>query len=186
MSQTSVKEETIYGVGAQFESAKALLHAAEKVTADGYKKWDTYSPFPVHGMDDAMGLSSSKVSALSLGGGICGCLTAFIMIFYTSGIDYPLIVQGKPYFAFEPAFPIFFELTILLTAFGTLAGMLILNRMPTFYHPIFNWDLFIEKGQDDGFFVVIEAKDPLFSAEKTGKYLESLGGMNVTVIKEEA
>ena len=116
----SQAESSLHGLGAEFPSALALMHAAEKVRDSGFRKWDVYSPFPIHGMDAAMGSQRSRVSLFSLIGGITGLTTAFVLIYYTSAINYPLIVQGKPYFALESSMPIFFELTVLLTAFGTI------------------------------------------------------------------
>ncbi|NBQ56102.1 MAG: DUF3341 domain-containing protein, partial [Verrucomicrobia bacterium] len=144
---------TLHGLGAEFPSAAALLHAAKKIHALGFRRWDVYSPFPIHGMDHAMGFKRSRVSLFSLLGGITGLSTAFALIYYTSAINYPLIVQGKPYFALEPSLPIFFELTILLTAFGTALGLLFLTLLPRLHHPVFNWDRF-KKATDDGFFLV--------------------------------
>jgi len=173
-----------YAIAAQFDSAKDLFHAAEKVRDKGYQSWDVHSPFPIHGMDEAMGLKRSRVSLFSLIGGCCGCLTALFLVYYTGKIDYPLIVHGKPYFAFEPCFPIFFELTILITAFFTVGSMFVLNLMPRFNHPVFNWDKFAQ-ATDDGFFVVIEAKDPRFQSEQvTENFLKEIGGKNVSRIEE--
>lgn len=175
----------LYAIGAQFKSAAELYHAAEKVRDAGFRRWDVHSPFPIHGMDDAMGLGPSRVSLFSLLGGITGFATAFILIYYTSAINYPLIVQGKPYFALEPSFPIFFELTILFTAFATVISMFTLNLLPQLNHPVFNWDRF-EKVTDDGFFIVIEAEDPLFDITKTENFLEEIGGNNISQIHHDS
>jgi hypothetical protein len=181
---STATQAKVFGIGAEFKSAAALYEAAKKVTARGYKRWDAHSPYPIHGMDAAMGLGPSRVSAVSLLGGITGSTLAFCLVYYTSAIDYPLIVQGKPFFAFEPSFPIYFELTILLTAFGTLFGMLLFNMLPRWNHPVFNWNYF-KKVTDDGFFVVVEARDPLYSETETARFLEELGGTNITVIRED-
>jgi hypothetical protein len=178
----SSETKQLYGTGAQFGSARELYEAAQKVRDAGYKRWDVHSPFPIHGMDDAMGLGRSKVSFFSLCGGILGCLTAFVLVYYTSGIEYRLVVQGKPHFAFEPTFPVFFELTILFTAFFTVGSMFALNLMPRFNHPVFEWDRF-EKVTDDGFFIVIEATDPLYHETSTAEFLEKLGGKHITRIE---
>jgi hypothetical protein len=174
----------LWGVGAEFSSATELYEAAKKVRALGFKKWDVYSPFPIHGMDDAMGLGPSPVSRLSLLGGLTGGTIGFILVFYTSYIDYPLIVQGKPYFAFEPTFPVYFELTILFTAFATLFGLLLFNLLPRWNHPLFNWDRF-KKVTDDKFFVVIEAADPKFSEASARQLLQELGGHNIDLIHDD-
>lgn len=172
----------IYGIGAEFSSAASLFHAAEKVRDKGFKWWDVYSPFPIHGMDGAMGLGKSWVSFISLCGAATGLTTAVLLEFVTGGFIYRLIVQGKDPLLSLPAYvPVMFELTILLTAFGTVFGMLLFNLLPRLNHPVFNWDDF-KKATDDGFFMVIEASDPLFSEEETGRLLQEIGGTNITVI----
>jgi hypothetical protein len=160
------------------------LHAAEKIHALGFRRWDVYSPFPIHGMDQAMGFQRSRVSLFSLLGGITGLSTAFALIYYTSAINYPLIVQGKPYFALEPSLPIFFELTILLTAFGTIIGLLLLTLMPRLHHPVFNWERF-KKVSDDGFFLVLEAADPRFQPEASRQLLGEIGGSQISEIYQD-
>ena len=175
--------ERVYGIGAEFESAGALLRAAEKVRDRGFKNWDVHSPFPIHGMDAAMGLGDSRVSAISLAGGAVGLLTAFLLIWWTSAVDYPLITHGKPYFAWQFSMPIFFELTVLFTAFATLFGMLGMNLLPRPHHPVFNWERF-SRVTDDAFFLVVEARDPLLSAQETARLLEEIGGSHVSLIQE--
>ena len=177
-------EKSLHGLGAEFPTASSLLHAAKKVQALGFRRWDVYSPFPVHGMDHAMGFKRSRVSLFSLIGGFIGLGTAFALIYYTSALNYPLITQGKPYFALEPSLPIFFELTILLTAFGTVLGLLLLTLLPRFHHPVFNWDRF-QRVTDDGFFIVLEAADPQFSNETTRKFLQEIGGTHISEIFQD-
>ena len=172
-----------YGIGVQFPNAASLYHAAEKVRDRGYNRWDVFSPFPIHGMDDAMGLGRSKLSLISLLGGISGLALAFFMIYYIS-YDYPMNVHGKPYFSFEASVPVFFELTILLTAFASLFAVLGMNLLPRWNHPVFNWDRFSQV-TNDGFFIVIEAADPLFSQDETTKFLQEIGGKNIEWIKKE-
>ena len=174
----------LHGLGAEFPSAADLLHAAEKIHGLGFRRWDVYSPFPIHGMDHAMGFKRSRVSLFSLLGGITGLSTAFALIYYTSAINYPLIVQGKPYFALEPSLPIFFELTILLTAFGTVLGLLFLTLLPRLHHPVFNWDRF-KKATDDGFFLVLEAADPRFQPDASRKLLTEIGGTHISEIYQD-
>ena len=180
----SSSSNLIFGLGAEFSSAGALLEAAKKVQGKGFQKWDVYSPFPIHGMDHAMGFQRSRVSLFSLIGGFTGLATAFGLIYYTSAINYPLIVQGKPYFALEPSLPIFFELTILLTAFGTILGLLLLTLLPRLHHPVFNWDRF-QKATDDGFFLVLEANDPQFDSNQSRRFLQALGGTHITEILQD-
>jgi hypothetical protein len=176
--------KTLYGLGAEFSSAAALLEAAKKIYAHGFKKWDVYSPFPIHGMDHAMGFKRSRVSLFSLIGGFTGLTTGFVLIYYTSALNYPLIVQGKPYFALEPSLPIFFELTILLTAFGTILGLLLLTLLPRLHHPVFNWDRF-QRATDDGFFLVLEVADPKFDPAASRQLLQGMGGTHITEIYQD-
>jgi hypothetical protein len=176
--------KTLYGLGAEFSSAAALLEAAKKIYAHGFKKWDVYSPFPIHGMDHAMGFKRSRVSLFSLIGGFTGLTTGFVLIYYTSALNYPLIVQGKPYFALEPSLPIFFELTILLTAFGTILGLLLLTLLPRLHHPVFNWDRF-QRATDDGFFLVLEVADPKFDPTASRQLLQVMGGTHITEIYQD-
>ncbi|NBR70710.1 MAG: DUF3341 domain-containing protein [Verrucomicrobia bacterium] len=175
---------SLFGLGAEFSSAAALLEAAKRIHAHGFRKWDVYSPFPIHGMDHAMGFKRSRVSLFSLLGGCTGLTVAFVLIYYTSAINYPLIVQGKPYFALEPSLPIFFELTILLTAFGTVLGLLLLTLLPRLHHPVFNWDRF-QKATDDGFFLVLESTDPRFESASSRQLLEQIGGLHITEIFQD-
>ena len=175
---------SLFGLGAEFSSAGALLEAAKKVHSLGFRKWDVYSPFPIHGMDHAMGFQRSRVSLFSLIGGCTGLTVAFILIYYTSAINYPLIVQGKPYFALEPSLPIFFELTILLTAFGTVLGLLLLTLLPRLHHPVFNWDRF-QRATDDGFFLVLESTDPRFDTTSSRQLLQGIGGLHITEIFQD-
>ena len=189
--------QRIYGLGAEFANASELYHAAEKVRDRGFIRWDVHSPYPIHGMDDAMGLGRSRLSFWSLTGGAIGFMIAFLMIFLISdegriatligkitNQNYPLVVQGKPYFSLEASVPILFELTILLTAFGTVAAVLAMNWLPRWNHPVFNWGRFA-KVTDDGFFLVIESRDPKFDESETTQFLEGLGAKTVALIKDE-
>lgn len=175
----------IYGMGAEFPNAAALYHAAEKVRDRGFKRWDVHSPFPIHGMDKAMGLGKSWLSAVVLIGGVTGLLTAVVLECYPSLIDYKLVVHGKPVnFMTVPAFfPIMFELTVLCSAFACVFALLVFNQLPKWYHPVFNWDRFA-KVTDNGFFLVIEAADPQFSEKSTRALLEEIGGAHVTLLHD--
>jgi len=181
--------KTVYGIAAEFPSAAALFHAAEKVRDEGFKHWDVHSPYPIHGMDKAMGLGKSWLSAIVLCGGLTGLATAFFLQTIPSTYLYKTIVHGKPTNLLPvpfsiPAFtPIMFELTVLFSAFACIGGLLVLNRLPQWYHPIFNWDRF-EKATDNGFFLVIEARDPRFSENRTRQMLEEIGGLHVTLVHD--
>lgn len=184
MSETSIRKLT-YGYVAEFESAAAIYHAAEKVRDAGFKRWDVHSPYPIHGMDEAMGLKKSWLSALVLVGGATGGLTALSLQYFTQVNLYPTVVQGKPTdFTTVPAFfPVIFELTILMAAFAILFGLLVILMLPRLNHPLFNSKTFL-KFSDDGFIMSIEARDPKFSREKTKELLESLGAKEVELVED--
>jgi len=171
-----------YGLVAVFDTAPAVYHAAETVRDAGYKCWDCITPFPIHGLDRAMGLRRSKVPRISFFGGVLGFTTGMSMIWFTSAYDYPLIVGGKPYFSPMFAFPVAYELTILFTAFATIGGMFLLNRLPMHYHPVLKSD-HIVRGLDDKFLVVIEARDPKFNLAATRALLEKAGGREITALE---
>ncbi len=172
-------------MGAEFESAAALMSAAESIRDAAFKRWDVHTPFPVHGMDAAMGLGKSWLSTPVLIGGATGTLTAALLTLVPSWGIYPMIVHGKPFdWRSLPAFfPIFFELTVLFAAFSTVFALLIMCQLPKWYHPVFNWERF-KRVSDNGFFLVIEARDPKFSETKTRTLLESIGGKHVTLIHD--
>lgn len=172
-----------WGVVAQFANPADLLHAAQKAREAGYKKFEVYTPFPVHGMDDAMGLPGSKVPWISLAGGLTGLTIGLTLQWWTGAVDYPLVIGGKPLFAWEFALPVTFELSVLLASFGTVFGMFALNKLPKPYHPLDKVPMF--KGvTDDKFFMSIEVADPMFDLHKSQAFLEEIGGQNVTVVEE--
>lgn len=176
----------VWGIAAEYPSASALYHAAERVRDAGFKRWDVYSPFPIHGMDDAMGIGKSWLSTPVLIGGILGLLTATALTFIPSSIIYPLVVHGKPVnWKTVPAFfPIMFELTVLFAAFTAFFSVLIMNGLPRWYHPVFNWERF-KRVTNDGFFLAIEARDPRFTESEVVQLLEQTGGQHLTVVHED-
>ncbi len=168
----------IEGVLAEFGNPKELLEAAEKVRDAGYKRFDCHTPFPVHGMDAAMGLGPSRLGWLVAAMGFAGTLTALAMQWWMSAVDYPVVISGKPLFSFQAFIPIIFEVTILFSAFATVIGMLGFNILPRFHHPVFYSDR-IRKATDDGFFLSIESTDPFFREDKTKELLTAIGGQEV-------
>jgi chemotaxis protein histidine kinase CheA len=170
---------------AEFETPEACVHAAEKVRDAGYQNWDVHTPYPVHGLDEAMGLRTTKLGIIAFIFAMIGLASAVLMIQYMNNWDYPIIVGGKPPGAFPSMIPIMFELTILLTGFGTLFGMLHLAKLPRHHHPIFNSDRF-EAASNNRFFVSIEAVDPSFDTEDTRELLESLEPTHLELVEEEA
>jgi hypothetical protein len=172
---------------AEFHSAHDVLHAAERVRDAGYGRWDAHTPFPVHGMDRAMGLKDSRVGWIVITFALVGLTGAFTMMHWMNGVDYPLIVGDKPGGApgsLPSMVPIMFELTILLSAFGAVLGMLHLNRLPRHNHPIFESERF-RMASDDRFFISIEAEDPKFDVDRTRTLLEGVHAKHVEVIEED-
>jgi hypothetical protein len=172
-----------YGIIAEFTTAASVLHAAEKVRDAGYRRWDVFTPFPVHGMDQAMGLKNSKVGWFSFLGGVTGYTTGMLMIWWMNGVDYPLVVGGKPMFSPHSAFPPSYELTILFGSFGALLGMLFLNRLPRLHHPLLKNKRFAQVTHDR-FFVVIETDDPKFSETETKALLQQAGSLHIEAVEE--
>ena len=171
-------DEKIAVMLAEFGNPGELLKAAEKLRDGGYSAFDCHSPFPIHGMDAAMGLKPSKLGWLVALGGFTGTCTAITMQWWMSAVDYKVITSGKPFFSFQAFVPITFELTILFSAFTVVFGMLAFNLLPRLNHPLFNSERF-NKVTDDGFFVSINASDPKFEPDKVQEFLESIGGTNI-------
>lgn len=176
--EASTKMADTHALIASFEDTPALFHAAEKVRDAGYKKWDTYSSFPVHGMPDAQGLPRSKVPIFTFIGGFTGFFLGLAMVWYMNAFDYPLIVRGQPYFSPVFPFPIMYELTILLAAFGTLGGMFITNLLPQHHNPLFENEKFLEVS-GDRLIIAIESSDSRFDPVATRKFLEEIGGSDI-------
>jgi hypothetical protein len=171
----------VKGALAQFDNPADLLHAAEKVREAGYTKWDTHSPFPVHGMDDAMGLKPSKLGWIVAICGFCGGSGAMLLQWWVATHGYALNISGKPLFSMPAFIPVTFELTILASAFAAVFGMFAFNMLPRFHHPVFYSDRF-KAFSDDGFFISVEVEDDLFFEDKTQDFLKSLGPSHVELV----
>ena len=172
-----------YELIAAFDSTPEIYHACEQVRDAGYSRWDALTPFPVHGLDAAMGIRRSRVPRISICGGITGFITGMTLIWFTGAVDYPLIVGGKPYFSPLFAFPVAYELTILFTAFATIIGMFVINGLPRHHHPVMTAPQFV-RALDDRFFVVIEAADPKFNAAATREFLAKIGGKDIAELED--
>jgi hypothetical protein len=172
-----------YGLIAEFDTAAAILRAAEKVRDAGFRRWDVFTPFPVHGMDKAMGVKNSMVGWFSFIGGVTGYTGGMLMIWYMNAYDYAIPVGGKPMFSPFYAFPPSYELTILLGSFGALLGMLFLNRLPRLHHPLLKHQRFA-LATHDRFFIVIECDDPKYSETETRQLLAAAGSRQIEEVKE--
>lgn len=172
------QEAKALGLLAEYETPQALMAAAEKVRDGGYKRWDTHTPFPVHGIDDAMGIQPTILPWIVLVAGAAGATTALLLQWYTNGVDYPYLISGKPLFSWVPSFPVTFELTVLFAGITTLLGMLALNRLPRLHNPLFDVKRFARATQDR-FFLALDATDPLFEDSSARALLEGSGASAV-------
>jgi hypothetical protein len=175
--------ERIYGVLAQYAGPAELFHACEKVRDAGYTRWDSFSPFPIHDMEEAMGIRRTRLPLAIAAGGALGAGLALLMQFWMSGSDYPLMKQGKPFASWEPFVPITFELGILLASFTALLGMLAFNGLPRHYHPLMKRQRFLASS-DDAFFICIEAGDPRFDPDQTRRLLELTHPIALELVEE--
>jgi len=179
MSETSKP----YGLIVEFETPADLLHTAQKVRDAGFSRWDVYSPYPIHGMDQAMGLKNSKVGWFAFIGGVAGYTAGMLMIWWMNAVDYPIIVGGKPLFSPYAAFPPSYELTILLGSFGSLLGMLFLNRLPRLYNPLLKNRRFV-LASHDRFFLVVECSDPKYSEAGIRQLMEGTGSKHIEEVRD--
>jgi hypothetical protein len=169
---------------AEFDSAADCMHGAEKLRDGGYTKFDAHTPFPVHGMDKAMGLSDSKLGWIVLCCGMSGTFLAWLMMFWMNGVDYPIVIGGKPPGTLPSMIPIMFEVTVLFSALSAVFGMFGLNQLPRHHHPLFFSERF--KGfSDDKFFLSVEVEDPKYDATKTRALFESAKAKFVEVVRDE-
>lgn len=167
---------------AEFESPAALLHAAEKVRDAGYTRFDCHSPFPIHGMDAAMGLGRSPVGKIVGGMALIGAATGFALQTWVTTTAYPLVISGKPYFSWQAYIIISFALFVLFGAFGAVLSMFGLNRLPRWHHPLFSSERFA-KVTDDGFMISVEAGDARFDEAAVHAFLASIGGRNIETVR---
>lgn len=172
----------LYGLLAEFETPDALLLAAQKAYATGYRKMDAYSPYPVEGLAEAIGFEKTRVPLVVLIGGIAGGLTAYAMQYYSAVWDYPLNVGGRPLHSWPAFIPITFELTVLFAAFAAVFGMLLMNGLPKPYHPVFNVPEF-KLASQTRFFLCLEDDDSQFRPAETRSFLEALGALAVREVE---
>lgn len=173
----------VHGIMAEFASSADVYHAAEKVRDAGFQKWDVFASFPIHGIDEAIGMKRTKLPFIVAGGAITGISAALAMQYWMTAVDYAIVVQGKPYDAWEPFVPITFELGVLFSAFACLIGMLALNGLPRWNHPLLKNERFL-RVSDDKFVIVIEAGDSKFQGSDTVAMLEEIGATHVELVEE--
>lgn len=174
-------ENKVYGLVAEFDSAQKLVEAAEKAKFAGYKKMDAYTPFPVHGLSDAIGFHDVRMPWMIFCGGLLGCFTGYTMQWYILTVDYTMNVGGKPLNSIPSFVPITFECTILFSALTAVFGMLALNKLPKPYHSIFNAPGF-ERASQDRFFLCIEAEDKRYDTSATKAFLNELEPLSLNEV----
>ncbi|HLV59960.1 MAG TPA: DUF3341 domain-containing protein [Fredinandcohnia sp.] len=167
---------------AEFDTPADIVHAAELLTAEGYKRFDAHTPFPVHGLDKAMKIPKSKLGWIVFGHGAVGAIGGFALQAWSSTVAYPMIIGGKPYLSFQAFVPVTFALTILLSAFGAVFGMLFLNGLPRWNHPMLN-SRHTARMTDDKFYISVESRDPLFDENRTRELLEKAGGKRIAILE---
>jgi len=171
-----------YGLLAEFHDPNELIVAIRRAREDGYTRLDAYTPFPIEEVSEALGLHHSRLPLLVLLGGITGACAGLALQYWTSAIDYPINVGGRPFFSVPAFIPIIFECTVLFAAFAAVIGMLGLNGLPMPYHPLFNAPRFALASRDR-FFMCIEATDPKFDRDMTRRFLERLVPRSVTEVE---
>jgi hypothetical protein len=172
----------LFGLMAEFPDATSLVEAARLTHAEGYRKTDAYSPFPVHELFDALDAHDRRVPLFILFGGIAGMLGGFGLCYWVSAIAYPLNVGGRPLNSWPSFIPVTFELTILVASLTAVLSWIVLSGLPMPYHPVFNVPRFAKAASEDGFFLTIEADDPRFDRVRTFDFLKRLGAREINEI----
>lgn len=171
----------IYGIMGWFETPAALHHACEALRDAGYQRFDAHTPFPVHGLEKAMGVRPTRFPWLVLTGGVVGLVSAVALAWYTQVADYPLVISGKEAWSYQAYIPVFFELTVLCAALTCFFGLWAVNGLPRFFHPTLTHPSF-HRATDDAFFVSVEASDPRFDRAETASLLEHLGAREIVEV----
>jgi hypothetical protein len=177
-----IGDDKVYGAIGEFSDPHELVHAGRKIRQMGYTKLDAMSPFPVHGIDDAIGVPYSKLGWIVIPIGLSGTATALGLIYYVGALHDKFVIGGKPLFDFTFSIPVTFELTVLFSSFAAVIGMLALNGLPKLYHPALNYKN-AHRASDDRFLLVIEADDPKFDPQKSAEHLRSVGADEVEVVE---
>lgn len=197
-ASVDVKPAKIVGLCAEFDNVTTLRDAAEKVRDAGYEYWDVHSPFPIHGIDEAMGSKPTILPWLVLAGGLTGCTFGIIMTWWINATQnrmpgplnwvnfqgYQFLISGKPLWSLPANIPVIFECTVLFSALTAVFGMLLLNKLPMLYNPLFRLERF-RRVTNDRFFIVIDSGDPEYDEKKTTDLLASAGANVVETVEDE-
>jgi hypothetical protein len=182
-ADVSVDRSRTFGLLAEFPDPESLVRAAIQAYQAGYRRMDAYSPFPIEGLADAIGMHRSWIPRIVLTFGIIGGVTGYLFQVAAMGIWYPINVGGRPYNSILSFVPVTFELTILFASLSAVVSLLIVNRLPQPYHPVFNVEQF-SRASTDRFFLVIQADDPRFDLERTREFLQSIEAREVFDVPE--
>jgi mono/diheme cytochrome c family protein len=183
--EKKVKPPQAFGWMAEYDDENKFLEAARKVRDSGYTKTDAFAPFPVHGIDEALGIKPTILPWFSLIAGGLGTTTALVMQIWMNGVDYPYIISGKPFVSLPAFIPVTFELTVLFAAFTTVFAMLGLNGLPKFSNPVFTNPKF-DRVTDDRFFLWVDSRDKYFNSEKVKSLLDGTHPIAVDEVREDA
>ncbi len=191
--------QKLHGIIAEFETVNDVVHAAKKTKAEGFKHWDVHSPFPIHGIDAAIGIRPTILPWIVLCCGLTGLVAGMSLAVGTMATDaidlpglpgaaapirgYKFLISGKPFNSFPAFIPVMFETTILLSAFGAVFGMLFLNRLPKLANPLLK-SMNFRRSTADRFFIEVEARDNRFDKDKTAEFLKGLGAVSVELIED--
>jgi Alternative complex III, ActD subunit len=176
-----MKSEPIYGVMAEFDNPTDLVHAAKSAFDAGYRKMDTYTPYPLEEAAEAIGAHHNRVPLITLVGAMLGMIGGYSLQFWVSAVNYPINVGGKPFHAWPAFIPVTFECAVLGASLAAVFGMLALNGLPQPYHPVFNVPSFARASRDH-FFLCIEAQDPKYRSDETRRFLESFHPLEVSEV----
>lgn len=180
---TAVEERQLAGLMAEFDNVDAVMSAARVIRDRGFSRWDVHSPFPIHGIDEAMGTRRTMLPWIVLGCGLTGLVAGLGLELFTNSFDYKFLISGKPFLSIPAFVPVVFETTVLFSAFGAVFGMLGLNKLPMLYHPLFRSERF-RRVTNDRFFVVIDSSDPKFDEIQTAELLRTLQPISLERVED--
>lgn len=170
-------KKSLKGIVGIFSDPEQLKKAAVQVRDRNIKKFDAFTPFPVHGIEEAMGLKRSFLPWVTFGAGLTGCVTGLVFQIWTSAVDWPLNVGGKPFVSLPAFIPITFELTVLFAGLATAGVMLVACGLPNLGAPVLDPGL-----TNDKFALFVSAEDPAYRENEFSDLLKRSGAHEVRVI----
>ena len=198
VSQETAEAEDVkvFGVIAEYDNVTDVIAATQAAYDAGYRKMDVHSPFPIHGIDDALGVRPTILPWIVLTMGLTGMATGILLTTYTmtdwlpvpswmptNFEGYRFLISGKPFNSFAAFFPVIFELTIMFSAYTAVFAMFLLNKLPLLYHPLFNSKHF-RRATQDRFFLAIESQDRNFDAAETQVFLKEHKALSTELIND--